>query len=309
MTRHSFVVIVAIVLTTALIGGCSKGNSNHENNATDSTSAVTASAADTVSVSDIVAARLVLTPDMEVADFIRMSPDSALYSDGIFDKIIEASPEYARRLINSEYDKFIIVDKNTMAVILYDRYGRQLQRYPMACSRKYGTKHAKADNRTPEGFFKVYGVYDSQDWMFIDDNGVKSDIKGQFGPKFIRLNIPGTFQIGIHGTCAPWSIGGRRSHGCIRLTNENILKLVELVDSGMPVIVNPGPRDAAMNEIEGCEIPLIDLNGRLLTSVPEHVRLLRAEMERDSLNALAADTLVQPNDTPLAPRDTLIARL
>ena len=35
----------------------------------------------------------------------------------------EMVPEYAEKLIANRYDSFIIVDKASMRVILYDRYG------------------------------------------------------------------------------------------------------------------------------------------------------------------------------------------
>ncbi len=175
------------------------------------------------------------------------------YSEGMLPKMAEHSPRYVKSLLENTYSGFIVVDKGRMKVILFDRFGRMLKTYGMACAKAFGTKHEKGDSRTPEGFFRAEGIYDSTDWLFTDDDGKTSKKKGQFGPRFIRLRIPGTSQIGIHGTCAPWSIGGRSSHGCIRLTNENILELVELVEIGMPVIVIPGKRDMVVNQEEGYE--------------------------------------------------------
>ncbi len=179
------------------------------------------------------------------------------YSAGIIPKIAEYSTEYVEKLLANTYPGFIVVDKSRMKVILFDRFGRVKKSYGMACAKNYGTKHKKADSRTPEGYFSVQGIYDSTDWLFTDDDGVTSKKKGQFGPRFIRLSIPGTTQIGIHGTCAPWSIGGRSSHGCIRITNEHILELVELVEPGMPVIIVPGKKDLLVNKEEGVDIPWI----------------------------------------------------
>ncbi len=50
-----------------------------------------------------------------------------------------------------------------------------------------------------------------------------------------RLNIGGGY--GIHGTNAPASIGRSVSHGCIRLRNEDIEVLYEMVPVGTPVYV------------------------------------------------------------------------
>ena len=41
--------------------------------------------------------------------------------------------------------------------------------------------------------------------------------------------------VGIHGTDRPEILPGRLSHGCIRLRNEDILSLAELMPVGTPV--------------------------------------------------------------------------
>lgn len=181
------------------------------------------------------------------------------YKGSIIPQMIKDHFPYAQRLLNNKFQRFIIVDKYTMRVMLFDRMGRLERAYKMACARNYGTKHEKGDERTPEGFFSVENIYDSTDWLFVDDDGKKSDIKGQFGPRFIRLRIPGTSQIGIHGTNSPRSIGWRCSHGCIRITNEQIMELVDLVEPGMPVIVNPGRRDTRINLEESFDVPWISV--------------------------------------------------
>jgi len=49
----------------------------------------------------------------------------------------------------------------------------------------------------------------------------------------------GDGQLGIHGTNAPQLIGTDVSHGCIRMTNENITTLANLLPLGVPVRVFP----------------------------------------------------------------------
>lgn len=236
--RYLYVVSIALMLLTPC---CRKAQDNaREDTTTDIAELDTA-----VPLNDTT---IVPSDTVAVADFTE--PE---YADGVIPSIRAASPEYADKLAQEGQDGFIIVDKARMKVILYDAYGIPVKTYGMACARKYGDKHKKADSRTPEGYFHVKGVYDSTDWLFTDDNGKTSKVKGQFGPRFIRLDIPVTTQIGIHGTRAPWSIGHRVSHGCIRITNENIMELVDLVHTGMPVIVIPGKRDRAVNREEGHE--------------------------------------------------------
>ena len=216
--------------------------------------------------------------------------------------------DYAEKLLNNEYDRFIVVDKASMKVILYSRYGEVLKKYGMACAKNYGTKHRKADSRTPEGFFTAEGIYDSTDWLFTDDNGVTSPKKGQFGPRFVRLKCPNTSQIGIHGTVAPWSIGHRASHGCIRLTNENILELVEYVQIGMPIIVSPGPKDMAVNESEGFSIASITTLPGGKRAVPQKGYQVKAVADSDSvMSSEGSDTIqkMSPETLPETESDTV----
>lgn len=270
--------VTAIIASCILTQSCS-GNKSNSNIDSDSISQV---------MPDTLAAEKPdttpkLVPEsataQELIDYIKTLPDADKYANGVIYSAIENAPSYAAKLLNSTYSRFIIVDKARMKVILYDKYGHVERCYNMACAKNYGTKHKKADSRTPEGFFSVEGKYDSTDWLFTDDNGVTSQKKGQFGPRFIRLRIPNTTQIGIHGTCSPWSMGHRSSHGCIRILNENILELVELVEVGMPVIVLPGKRDREVNRYEGYDIPYFPTDTEYAMSEEEKVKKPRSAEE------------------------------
>lgn len=191
----------------------------------------------------------------EAIEYMKISDDWDKYAEGILPNLVEQHLPYAQRLINNNYDNFIIVDKNTMMVILYDKYGRRKLNFKMACGRNYGHKQKKADCRTPEGYFICGGRFDSTDWLYTDDNGYTSPVRGQFGPRFIRV----TTQIGIHGTNARYSIGRRCSHGCIRIQNEEIMYLYKFAQKGMPIIVNPGEKDIETNKNAGIESPALIL--------------------------------------------------
>lgn len=193
----------------------------------------------------------------DALDFMNGSDSASRYNNGILPQMAIDAPEYLERLLNNTHNGFVVVDKGRMKVIKYNRFGEEIASFGMACALNYGTKTEKGDCRTPEGFFSVKQIQNSTDWHYVSDDGVVSEKTGEFGPRFIRLNIPGTNQIGIHGTSAPWSIGHRRSHGCIRIKNENIMKLVEMVDSGMPVIITPGARDLAVDKKEHHDITSI----------------------------------------------------
>ena len=198
------------------------------------------------------------TSPANAIEFMMKSEHSEEYARGILPQMANDDLTYVEQLINNKHDGFIVVDKSRMKVIKFNRYGVEEESFGMACAKNYGTKHQKGDSRTPEGFFSVKQIQNSTDWHYVDDNGNVSEKTGEFGPRFIRLSIPNITSIGIHGTSAPWSIGGRRSHGCIRLTNENIMRLVEMVEPGMPVIISPGKKDMAVNKAEGYSISKIN---------------------------------------------------
>lgn len=295
MTRRILHIAILLSAASAALTGCLRrdaGNADGEEEWVPSDSIVEASRLDTVAPPEPEKPKVIEFDDSnEMIDFMRDSGDWDRYSQGILPKMTVDAPEYAQKLLNNTHDGFVVVDKQRMKVILFDRFGVALRTYGMCCARNYGTKHKRADSRTPEGFFEVEGKYDSTDWLFTDDDGRTSQKKGQFGPRFIRIKTPVSSQIGIHGTCAPWSIGGRSSHGCIRITNENILELVDLVETGMPVIVTPGLRDIAVNEREGYYIPSI-------STVPGGERAGSGRKERvdstsedDSLHVPEHDTL------------------
>lgn len=157
--------------------------------------------------------------------------------------------------------------------------------------------------------------------IYTNDDGYTSPLRGQFGPRFIRLKTPVTTQVGIHGTCAPWSLGRRASHGCIRIHNENILKLVEYAKPGMPVIVNPGKYDQQINEEEGYTIPSINIGKptQVVTPPPPTVKDTVADSPTitaaDTIASIAADTIISEAaqvtpvtiDTPVVAKPDTVA--
>lgn len=65
---------------------------------------------------------------------------------------------------------------------------------------------------------------------------------GAFGSRWMALDVPwGSY--GIHGTNRPWSIGSYASAGCVRMFNEDVEELFEIVSIGTPVRIR-GPRPA-----------------------------------------------------------------
>ena len=54
-----------------------------------------------------------------------------------------------------------------------------------------------------------------------------------------RVPVRGCSHVGLHGTPHRWTVGRAVSHGCVRLYDEHIRRVFDLVDVGTPVVVLP----------------------------------------------------------------------
>lgn len=150
----------------------------------------------------------------------------------------------------------IIINKRSTRIYVVNCFGDTLASYPVCCARNRGHKQGKDDCRTPEGTFEIAGVYNSTDWRY-KGTGAKC-----YGPYFISLITPGFWGIGIHGTNSPGSVPGRSSHGCIRVHNENIVKIKPLVNKDTRVTIlpdDPEKERKAIEKIKAAYVPPIDL--------------------------------------------------
>lgn len=104
-----------------------------------------------------------------------------------------------------EGERKIVVDVTKLTLTLYAG-DKVVKQYPIAIG--------KWHTPTPVGEFAI----------------IEKDYApgGAFGSRWMGLNVPwGGY--GIHGTNRPWSIGGAASAGCIRMFNEDVEELFELV--------------------------------------------------------------------------------
>jgi lipoprotein-anchoring transpeptidase ErfK/SrfK len=81
------------------------------------------------------------------------------------------------------------------------------------------------------------------------------------GPRWMGLSING---YGIHGTNQPGSIGKAASHGCIRLSNHDIVELFSLLSVGDTVLIR-AERDAQIAKIFGAEDHATLVQAHLMT--------------------------------------------
>jgi lipoprotein-anchoring transpeptidase ErfK/SrfK len=129
----------------------------------------------------------------------------------------------------------IEVDKGERAVRVFDRDGGLLAYFPASIG--------SAEKPAPSGSFKVTRV--SYDPVYHYDpkfafKGVKTRRRFEVKPGpnnpvglvWVDLSAP---SYGIHGTPNPDAIGKTQSHGCVRLTNWDAMKLAGMVGRGTPV--------------------------------------------------------------------------
>ena len=140
--------------------------------------------------------------------------------------------------------RFILISKQDMYLTVFDYKGNAVGKYPIACGLNSGDKEKQGDMKTPEGVFKISEIQESDNWTHDFNDGM-GEIKGAYGPYFIRLFVPDFKGIGIHGTHDSTSIGKRITEGCIRLRNEDLIKLVPQVKHGTVVVITGAAEDFA----------------------------------------------------------------
>ena len=153
---------------------------------------------------------------------------------------VRAQAPFAKYLDQAEGAPFIVIDKQAFKLTLINPQGYPIKEYDIACAINLGPKKVRGDHKTPEGTFKINQLLNAKGLTHDFKDG-KGPIKDAYGPWFLRLDVPGFWDIGIHGTPFPESIGTRATEGCIRLRNEDILDLKQQVKVGTPVIILPDP--------------------------------------------------------------------
>jgi lipoprotein-anchoring transpeptidase ErfK/SrfK len=131
----------------------------------------------------------------------------------------------------------IVVDKSASTVALVDAGGRVVAQFPATT----GSEH----DPLPIGDWKVQGVSKNPEFhynpdLFWDAKADQAKATIPAGPN----NPVGVVWIdlskehyGIHGTPEPRTIAKTQSHGCIRLTNWDVLKVAAAVKPGTPAIL------------------------------------------------------------------------
>lgn len=153
---------------------------------------------------------------------------------------VRAQAPFAKYLGQVDSTPFIVIDKQAFKLTLVDEAGQPIKEYGISCAINFGPKKVRGDHKTPEGTFKINELLNAKGLSHDFKDG-KGPVKDAYGPWFLRLDVPGFRDIGIHGTPFPESIGTRATEGCIRLRNEDILDLKPRIKLGTVVIILPDP--------------------------------------------------------------------
>ncbi|GGY10906.1 hypothetical protein GCM10011289_12150 [Paludibacterium paludis] len=136
--------------------------------------------------------------------------------------------------------RHVVINLPQTRLFLFDK-GQLVRTFPVAVG--------KMLTRTPTGSFEVTGIYRDPAWHVPRSIQEEMRARGKpvqtvvppgadnpLGRMFIRFGEPG-LGLGIHGTNAPGSVPGFRSHGCVRMKNEDVLALGGIVSPGTEVTV------------------------------------------------------------------------
>lgn len=129
----------------------------------------------------------------------------------------------------------VIISKKHFWTHAVDEAGRIIYHFPSTLGAGY--------DPSPTGDYKITYVardptFRYQPKLFAEVPDEEPEAKLRPGPNspvgrvWMSLSKP---HYGIHGTSSPETIGYANSHGCVRLTNWDALRLSDLVDAGTPV--------------------------------------------------------------------------
>ena len=131
----------------------------------------------------------------------------------------------------------IVVDRSDSTVALLDAGGKVIAQMPAST----GSEH----DPLPVGHWKVNGVahnppfhYNPQLFWDARPGDSKATIPpGPNNPVGVAWIDLSKDHYGIHGTPEPGKIGKTQSHGCIRLTNWDVIRVADAIKPGTPVVL------------------------------------------------------------------------
>ncbi|MEG0185406.1 MAG: L,D-transpeptidase family protein [Stenotrophomonas sp.] len=131
----------------------------------------------------------------------------------------------------------VVVDKSDSTLQLFDAQGKVIAQVPVSS----GSEH----DPLPIGEWKILGVFRDPPFHYNPKlfwDAKKGDRKATIPPGpnnpvgqvWIDLSKP---HYGLHGTPEPGHVGKTESHGCVRMTNWDALRVAAAVDTSVAVVM------------------------------------------------------------------------
>jgi lipoprotein-anchoring transpeptidase ErfK/SrfK len=100
---------------------------------------------------------------------------------------------------------------------------------------------------TPTGRFQINELVENPDFLAFDFNNPKGPDRGRIPPgpnnplglRWIGFASAHGWQVGFHGTAKTSVLGQAVSHGCVRMSNPDVVEVYNRVKLGTMVIVEP----------------------------------------------------------------------
>lgn len=165
-----------------------------------------------------------------IATSLLVSQRVSLASDNLSVALPEL-PESSSFLPATEEPQILKLNITKRQVTIF-RSGKAVKSYPVAVG--------KAGWATPVGDHEIKTMYRNPPWKNPFKGGVipGGDPANPLGKRWIGFWTDQKNWIGFHGTPNRGSVGRAASHGCVRMYNEDIEELYDLVKVGTPVIVH-----------------------------------------------------------------------
>lgn len=119
---------------------------------------------------------------------------------------------------------------------------------------------------------------------------------GPFGARWMRLSVPwGGF--GIHGTNNPNSIGKAVSHGCVRMYNNDVIELYDIVPIGTPVKIVGAVITGRLLRVgsEGSDVQVVQQRLKILGYYPGEVDGVYGPVTEQAVKAFQKDQGLVPD--------------
>ncbi|HYI44044.1 MAG TPA: L,D-transpeptidase family protein [Actinomycetota bacterium] len=136
------------------------------------------------------------------------------------------------KVLEAKYDQILLLRIGENKLYLYED-GKITHRWVVAPGQPYYP--------TPTGEFEITEKRYMPTWVNPAPDGWGADmpasippgISNPLGLRALNWSAPA---IRFHGTTATYSLGYNASHGCVRMANEDVIELYDLVDVGTPII-------------------------------------------------------------------------